>query len=102
MSQAEPVKVSGGLQRFATPVLAQADFQVTVPKGEGGNVRTKIEMNRQIAAPVEKGQAIGKVTVYLGKEVLGSAALVSAESIGKLTFWQAFKKLLQSMTTNLK
>ena len=102
LSQAEPVKVSGGLQRFATPVLSQQNFQVTVPKGEGGNVRTKIEMNRQIAAPVEKGQAIGKVTVYLGKEVLGSAALVSAESIGKLTFWQAFKKLLQSMTTNLK
>ena len=102
LSQAEPVKVSGGLQRFATPVLAQQNFQVTVPKGEGGNVRTKIEMNRQIAAPVEKGQVIGKVTVYLGKEVLGTAALVSADSIGKLTFWQAFKKLLQSMTTNLK
>ena len=101
ISQAEPVKVSGGLQSYATPVLAQKDFRVTVPKGESGNVSTKIEMNRNITAPVEKGQVIGKVTVYLGKEALGSADIVSAEAIGELTFWEALKKLLQSITTNL-
>ena len=101
LSQAAPVKVSGGLQRYATPVLAQKSFQVTVPKGESGNVSTKIEMKQSITAPVEKGQVIGKVTVYLGKEALGSADIVSAEAIGKLTFWEALKKLLQSITTNL-
>lgn len=101
ISQAEPVKVSGGLQSYATPVLAQKDFRVTVPKGESGNVSTKIEMKQSIMAPVEKGQVIGKVTVYLGKETLGSADIVSAEAIGKLTFWEALKKLLQSITTNL-
>ncbi len=101
ISQAEPVKVSGGLQSYATPVLAQKDFRVTVPKGESGNVSTKIEMKQSITAPVEKGQVIGKVTIYLGKETLGSADIVSAEAIGKLTFWEALKKLLQSITTNL-
>ena len=101
ISQAEPVKVSGGLQSYATPVLAQKDFRVTVPKGENGNVSTKIEMKQSITAPVEKGQVIGKVTVYLGKEALGSTDIVSGESIGKLTFLQALKKLLESITTNL-
>ena len=101
ISQAEPVKVSGGLQSYATPVLAQKDFRVTVPKGKSGNVSTKIEMKQSITAPVEKGQVIGKVTVYLGKDTLGSADIVSAEAIGKLTFWEALKKLLQSITTNL-
>lgn len=101
ISQAEPVKVSGGLQSYAIPVLAQKDFRVTVPKGESGNVSTKIEMKQSITAPVEKGKVIGKVTVYLGKEALGSADIVSGESIGKLTFLQALKKLLESITTNL-
>ena len=36
---------------------------VTVPKGEGGKLQTKVERSDPLIAPLAKGQRVGKIVV---------------------------------------
>lgn len=102
IESAGTVRVKGGEQSTLTPVLDQSEIRVSVPKGEGDKVKTKIFLEKELSAPVKKGQVIGKADFYLGKELLKSVPIRSAQEVAPLTFWQALKKLFQSMVTNLK
>ena len=42
---------------------AQGGLYITVPKGEGGKLQTKIERTEPLVAPLEKGQRVGTIKV---------------------------------------
>ena len=102
ISQAGEIRVEGGERDTLAAAPEDASVQLTVPKGEGNQVITKVRLQEALPAPIEKGQTVGKAAFYLGKECIGSVKIVAAEQIGKLTFWQALKKLLGATATNLK
>jgi D-alanyl-D-alanine carboxypeptidase (penicillin-binding protein 5/6) len=56
-----------------------------------------VELAANVEAPVEKGQVLGSVTLKLGEEELGKFNLTAAEAVGRLTFGQAFLRLLRSL-----
>ena len=79
----DTVRLFDGGQPMATPEVwkgtqAQAKLGaaggvfVTVPKGEGGKLQTRIERTDPLVAPLEKGQRVGsiKVTSASGQAVL--------------------------------
>lgn len=59
------------------PVGVAQDLYVTVPKGEFKNVKTKIELNGEIKAPIQKGQILGKIVVNLQDKQIGSQNLIA-------------------------
>lgn len=56
---------------LASPLL------VTVPRGRYGELQPSMELPKQLAAPITKGQVIGKVRVSLDGQVLAERPLVA-------------------------
>ena len=55
---------------------------VTVPKGEGGKLQTKVERSDPLVAPLAKGQRVGKIVVATAAgATLGEVPLVVLEPI---------------------
>lgn len=69
---------------------------ITVQKGEDKNLRTEIVLEPIINSPVQKGQAIGHVSIMRGEEVLNRVNLVATESVEKGSLWREFKKMLRA------
>ena len=90
------VTILHGLQNTVKPVVPAAQ-PVLIPKGKEAEITQKVELAANVEAPVEKGQVLGSVTLKLGEEELGKFNLTAAEAVGRLTFGQAFLRLLRSL-----
>lgn len=90
------VTILHGLQNTVKPVVPAAQ-PVLIPKGKEAGITQKVELAANVEAPVEKGQVLGSVTLMLGEEELGKFNLTAAEAVGRLTFGQAFLRLLRSL-----
>lgn len=90
------VMVLHGLQNSIKPVVPTAQ-PVLIPKGKQSEITQQIELAANVEAPVEKGQVLGTVTLKLGEEELGRLNLTAAGAVGRLTFGQAFLRLLRAM-----
>lgn len=90
------VTILHGLQNTVKPVVPAAQ-PVLIPKGKEAEITQKVELAANVEAPVEKGQVLGTVTLMLGEEELGKFNLTAAQAVGRLTFGQAFLRLLRAM-----
>ena len=54
---------------------------ITVPKGEGNNVKTQIERVDPLVAPLTKGQQVGKLKITVGEQVIAERPLVVLEGV---------------------
>lgn len=70
--------------------VASADLDVIVPKNEQGCLEKMVSIERQITAPVVKGQPIGRITARINGEVVGSVELVSDRDVGKMPKYRLF------------
>jgi D-alanyl-D-alanine carboxypeptidase (penicillin-binding protein 5/6) len=74
-----------------TPMIA------TIPRGQSANVKTDIQINAGITAPVAQGAALGKVVISLDGQVYGEQTLVALEPVEQAGFfmrlWQRICEL---------
>lgn len=75
------VQVTDGKQQQVSVVTAR-DLTLKVPE-DGGNVKLKVQLPAQVAAPIEKGQQLGTMEVYYNEVLAGKVALVAKEEIKK-------------------
>jgi len=68
------------------------DVVMTVPRGQGAQVKTEVQLNPEITAPIAKGDVLGKILVTLNGQPQGEQALVALEPVEEAGF---FKKLWQ-------
>ncbi|MGE0112981.1 MAG: D-alanyl-D-alanine carboxypeptidase family protein [Aquabacterium sp.] len=68
------------------------DVVMTVPRGQGAQVKTEVQLNPEITAPIAKGDVLGKILVTLDGQPQGEQALVALEPVEEAGF---FKKLWQ-------
>lgn len=80
--------------RAEVPSLAS----VLVNKGQESQIEVKTELPENLTAPVEAGQIIGTVRVFLGEKLVSEYELKAAEAVPALTFFSAMGKLLTSFT----
>ena len=59
------------------------DLAVTIPRGAYDNLDATMDIDKNIEAPVEKGQQVGVVKVMLDGELLRSVPLVALESVNE-------------------
>lgn len=70
----------------------QQDVVMTVPRGQGAQVKTEVQLNPEITAPIAKGDVLGKILVTLDGQTQGEQSLVALEPVEEAGF---FKKLWQ-------
>ena len=88
--------INGVTQNFL-PVYEKPE-SLLIPKGQGVNVVQQIELPENVAAPIEKGQVVGKIRFLLSDNEICSFKLYSEFEIEKMTFSHGIKKLLSVLT----
>ncbi len=88
--------VRGG-ERTQCEVFAEP-FSLIVEKNQRSKIQTKIELPKALEAPVEKGQIVGRIIYSVGEKELGSANILTEESVDSIGFWGVFFSIVKSMS----
>ncbi|MFC5714120.1 D-alanyl-D-alanine carboxypeptidase family protein [Thalassorhabdus alkalitolerans] len=62
------------------------------------DISEKVEMNKNLKAPIKKGETIGKFVVEKDGEVLAETDIVAREDVKEATWWGLFKRTLAKMS----
>lgn len=76
--QVRTIPVTGSLNRF---VPVETDRDVSYPLLDSERVRAEVVLPDQVQAPVEAGQIAGRMTFWLGEEVIGETYLVYSQGV---------------------
>jgi D-alanyl-D-alanine carboxypeptidase (penicillin-binding protein 5/6) len=68
---------------------------VLIEKARKNSLSTRVELEESVAAPVDKGQRLGTMTLYAGEQILGRIPLVAAEEIPRLSWWEVTRLVLR-------
>ncbi|MED5017633.1 D-alanyl-D-alanine carboxypeptidase [Paenibacillus chibensis] len=86
------VKVNKGNVKELT-LSAGQNYSVLLKKNaKAEGVRHELQVPKEIQAPVQAGQVLGKLVVYQGDKVLKEFELKSPEQVGKASWWKLFKR----------
>ena len=88
-----PVPVVLGTQEFVTPV-PQSGAPLLLEKARAAQLRTSVETETSVRAPVAAGQQLGRMTVTAGDETVAEIPLVSPAEIPARTFPDLWAELL--------
>ena len=91
-----PVDVLLGTVSQVQPQL-QRECHLLVRKGEEGQVTTKLTLAEDLEAPVEQGQTLGQLEVYVGEELRDTVPIVSAQQVDRLTVPGIFGRMLRQL-----
>ncbi|SHF13872.1 D-alanyl-D-alanine carboxypeptidase (penicillin-binding protein 5/6) [Thermoanaerobacter uzonensis DSM 18761] len=84
-----------GKSHFKLPLIAKEDFYYEVPKGQENSIEAQIILNKNIKAPINKGETLGYIKYTLNEKEIGTNPLIAAESVYK-NFWGNYYKDVQS------
>jgi D-alanyl-D-alanine carboxypeptidase (penicillin-binding protein 5/6) len=70
--------------------VASADLDAVVPRGKEYYLEKVVSMDRQITAPVLKGQPIGRITAKIKGEVVGNVELISDRDVNRIPNYRLF------------
>ncbi len=90
------VEVLLGKQKQVQALL-QRPCRLLVDKGEEGEVSTRLEICENVQAPVEPGQTLGKMLVYVGDELRDTVPILSSDGVERLGFGDIFGQMLRRM-----
>ncbi|MGB9678681.1 MAG: D-alanyl-D-alanine carboxypeptidase family protein [Thermoanaerobacteraceae bacterium] len=72
-----------GKSQFKLPLTAKNDFYYEIPKNEKDNIKSEIILNKNLKAPISKGNVLGNIVYKLNGKEIGSVELVAKESVYK-------------------
>ncbi|TEB16590.1 D-alanyl-D-alanine carboxypeptidase DacF precursor [Pelotomaculum sp. FP] len=70
--------------------VASAELDVVIPRDEEVALEKVVSIERQITAPLVKGQPIGRITAKINGEVVGSVELVSDRDVDRMPNYRLF------------
>ena len=88
-----PVEVLLGRQETVQPVPAR-ECSILLEKSKSGAVTTEVKLAENVEAPVEAGQKLGELTVYVDGDQVDTIDLVAAHPVERLTAGAIFKRLV--------
>ena len=66
-----------------------------IEKGKSKEVSYKLEVNEEVTAPVNKGDKVGTLTFYLGKEKLKAYPVVATHLVEEMNFSMVLQLLFK-------
>ncbi len=91
-----PVDVLLGTEAQVQP-QPERDCRLLVRKGEEGQVTTRLSMATDVEAPVEKGQILGRLEVYVGDELRDAIPILSSRQVDRLSVPGIFTRMLRRL-----
>ena len=64
---------------------------------DASKIKRKLRWNKNITAPLKKGDAVGELIYYYDSKKLGSIFVMAKESVKKATYFDYFRKLVDSL-----
>ena len=94
------VSVKLGAQQSINAVPGE-DAQLLIDKSQKDMVTTDFTLEKEVTAPVSRGQRLGTMTVKAGEQILMEIPLVAENGVSRLTWSDLFLKILgrMAMTT---
>lgn len=65
---------------------AQEKLGALLKKSDNADIRQEITLNKNITAPIKKGEKVGRIDVYIGDEQIGEIPIKATENVEKITF----------------
>ena len=91
-----PVDVLLGARAQVQPQL-ERDCRLLVRKGEEGQVTAKLSLAQNVEAPVERGQILGQLEVYVGDELRDTIPILSSQQVDRLSVSGIFARMLSKL-----
>ncbi|NOG32211.1 D-alanyl-D-alanine carboxypeptidase [Halomonas sp. TBZ9] len=70
------------------------EVHVTLPRNRNEELRARLNLNRDLMAPISKGDQVGQLEIVLGEDVVGARTLVALEDVEE---GGLFKRLLDQV-----
>ncbi len=89
----KPVPVLGGKKK-TIKVVTSGPVSLIIKRLDVSKLKTRVNIQSPLKAPIKKGQQVGEVSLVLGEEVVGQTPLLASEDVKKLTlldrlmFWK--------------
>jgi D-alanyl-D-alanine carboxypeptidase (penicillin-binding protein 5/6) len=91
-----PVAVKLGDKDGVQPIYSGPPSSL-VGKGDVKNIRYELDLPESVTAPVEAGQQLGALRVYLGDNLLDTVPITAGESVERLNAWKIFLMLSRGL-----
>lgn len=91
-----PVDVLLGEADTVQPVLAQSS-RILVDKSRLNEITTELRLCQDVEAPVEEGQKLGEMAVYVGGEAQQTIPIVADRAVARLTLPGIFSRFLKTL-----
>ena len=92
-----PIDVLLGQSQTVQPQL-QRECRLLVEKAQADQITTRVDLARDVQAPVDPGQTLGQFQVYVGEQLRDTVPIVAAQGVERLSvpglFSQLFRRLL--------
>ena len=87
-----PVPVTGGIKE-KVGCRYKEEFCYLDTQGKNlEQVEKKVKYEKNLSAPIKKGEVLGKAIYFLEGEKIGETEIISTESVKKAGFWDYLKK----------
>ena len=91
-----PVDVLLGTAAQVQP-QPERDCRLLVRKGEETQVNTRLSMAQDVEAPVEQGQILGQLEVYVGDELRDTIPILASQPVDRLSIPGIFSRMLSRL-----
>lgn len=82
---------------YSFQALTTEKITAFVKKGEEKQAACKVTINKNIKLPLRKGDKVGTLTVYIGKEKAGTYDLVSDRDVKKVSFLTYYIRKIKNL-----
>lgn len=96
VSELTEIPVKNGIKKGVDTRFSEVS-EVILAKGSKNKITYHYSRTNEIAAPVEKGQLLGFVTMTVDEEVIGTAKIIAAEEVAELDFGRSIGYLLAEL-----
>ena len=100
VNTAEPLaqmRVVLGMEETVPLKLSDEGRRVLVKKAQVANLTQELMLPESVDAPVQQGQRVGTMVVRDGETVLLEVPVLAAETVGKLTWWEMYRRMLEQL-----
>ena len=94
MPELKPIEVENGTEETAEIQYAHPFTWLDTTGAKFGEIEKKLNLPQKIQAPGKKGETIGTLDYYLGKEKIGSVEICLKETIEKASLKDWIQKML--------
>lgn len=91
-----PIDVLLGQSKTVQPQL-QRECRLLVEKAQADQITTRVDLARDVQAPVDPGQTLGEFQVYVGEQLRDTVPIVAARGVERLSVPGLFSQLLRRL-----